>query len=62
MQFLINLFFISFIINLFITLYSFYIFFDIKIFHNKQGSKLALKKKFDSWIPKKIKIGGAFDF
>ena len=52
MQFLINLFFISFIINLFITLYSFYIFFDIKVFHNKQGSKLALKKKFDSWIPK----------
>lgn len=41
---LIDLFFITFIIYLFITLYSFYTFFDIIFFHNKQGSKLKIKK------------------
>lgn len=41
---LINLFFITFIINLFITLYSFYTFFEIKIMHNLQGSKLKIKQ------------------
>ena len=41
---LINLFFIIFIINLFITLYSLYIFFEIKFFHTIQGSKLKIKK------------------
>ena len=45
-QYLINLFFISFILYLFIFLYSIYIFFDIMIFHNKQGSKLKIKRKF----------------
>lgn len=41
---IINLFFIILIINLFIIFYSVYTFFDIKIFHNEQGSKLKLKK------------------
>ncbi len=41
---LIDLFFITFIIYLFITLYSLYTFFDIIFFHNKQGSKLKIKK------------------
>lgn len=41
----INYFFITYIINLFITIYSIYSFFDIKIFHNMQGSKLNLKKE-----------------
>jgi len=40
---LIDLFFIILIINSFITFYSIYLFFDIKIFHNKQGSKLNIK-------------------
>jgi len=40
---LLDLFFITFIINLFITFYSIYLFFDIKLFHNKQGSKLNIK-------------------
>ena len=38
------MFFIIFIINLFITLYSIYTFFDIKLFHNLQGSKLKIKQ------------------
>lgn len=42
---LVNLFFITYIINLLITLYSFYTFFDIYLFHNLQGSKLILKKQ-----------------
>lgn len=42
---LVNLFFITYIINILITLYSFYTFFDIKLFHNLQGSKLNLKKQ-----------------
>ena len=44
----INYFFITYIINLFITIYSIYSFFDIKIFHNMQGSKLngSLTVKF----------------
>lgn len=41
---LIDLFFITFIIYFFITLYSLYTFFDIVFFHNKQGSKLKIKK------------------
>ena len=41
---LIDLFFFTFIIYLFTTLYSLYTFFDIIIFHNKQGSKLEIKK------------------
>ena len=43
---LINFYFITFIIYLFITLYSLYTFFDIILFHNKQGSKLQIKKKY----------------
>lgn len=39
-----NLFFIFFIINFFITFYSIYTFFEIYIFHNKQGLKLNIKK------------------
>ena len=42
---IINLFFIFFIINLIISIYSIYSFFDITIMHNKQGSKLKLKKE-----------------
>lgn len=45
MDILINMFFITFIINLFIVCYSIYTFFDIKIFHNLQGSKLNIKKR-----------------
>lgn len=40
---LIDWFFLVFIFNLFVTLYSIYLFFDIKIFHNAQGSKLNIK-------------------
>lgn len=42
---LINVFFITFILNIFIVFYSIYTFFDIKIFHNLQGSKLNIKKR-----------------
>jgi len=42
---LINIFFIIYIISFFITLYSIYTFFDIKLFHNLQGSKLKIKQK-----------------
>lgn len=42
---LIDLFFTIFIINIFITFYSIYTFFDTKIFRNKQGSKLSIKKE-----------------
>lgn len=42
---LINVFFITFIINVLIVFYSIYTFFDIKIFHNLQGSKLNIKKR-----------------
>lgn len=42
---LINIFFISFIINIIITFYTIYTFFEIKVFHNLQGSKLKIKQK-----------------
>lgn len=42
---LITLFFIIYIINFFISLYSIYTYFDIKLFHNLQGSKLKIKQK-----------------
>ena len=42
---LINIFFILYIISVLITLYSIYTFFDIKLFHNLQGSKLKIKQK-----------------
>lgn len=42
---LINIFFIIYIISVLITLYSIYTFFDIKLFHNLQGSKLEIKQK-----------------
>lgn len=42
---LIDIFFIVYFINILITLYSIYTFFEIKIFHNQQGSKLKLKLK-----------------
>lgn len=41
---LLVLFFIFFILNVSICFYSIYLFFDIKIFHNLQGSKLNIKK------------------
>ncbi len=41
---LINLFFISLIINFFISIYTIYLFIEIKIFHQEQGSKLKIKK------------------
>jgi len=39
-----DLFFICFAINLFINFYFIYTFIDIKLLHNKQGSKLYLKE------------------
>lgn len=42
----INFFFITLIINFFITIYTIYTFFEIKVFHNEQGSKLKIKKEF----------------
>ena len=41
---LINIFFITFIINFFVSIYTIYLFFEIKIFRNEQGSKLKIKK------------------
>lgn len=40
----IHLFFVSFIINLFILFYSIYLFFEMRVFHSLQGSKLKFKK------------------
>ena len=51
MQKLVNIFFITFIINFLITIYTIYIFFELKIFQNEQGSKLKIKN-----ISEKIKI------
>ena len=45
---LFNIFFIIYIISFFITLYSIYTFFDIKLFHNLQGSKLKIKQKTEN--------------
>ena len=42
---LINFFFITFIINFFVTIYTVYNFLDFKIFQNKQGLKLNIKKQ-----------------
>ena len=42
---LIHIFFIIYIISFFITLYSIYTFFEMKLFHNLQGSKLKIKQK-----------------
>ena len=44
MQKLVNIFFITFIINFLITIYTIYIFFELKIFQNEQGSKLKIKE------------------
>ena len=41
----IDLFFLLFFLNLFFNFYVIYTFIDIKILHNKQGSKLTLKFK-----------------
>jgi len=41
---LIHLFFASLIISFFITIYSIYSFFEMKVFHSLQGSKLKIKK------------------
>jgi len=41
---LLIIFFLSFIINFFVTIYTIYLFFEIKIFNNGQGAKLKLKK------------------
>ena len=41
---LINFFFITFIIIFFITIYTIYNFLDFKVFQNKQGIKLNIKK------------------
>ena len=45
---LISLFFIIYFFNFFVFLYSIYTFFDIKLFHNLQGSKLKLKKQISN--------------
>jgi len=42
---LLIIFFLSFIINFFVTIYTIYLFFEIKIFNNGQGAKLKLKKQ-----------------
>ena len=42
---LFNIFFFIYIICFLITLYTIYTFFDIKLFHNLQGSKLKIKQK-----------------
>lgn len=44
---LLTIFFIIYIINFFISLYSIYTYFDIKLFHNLQGSKLKIKQKME---------------
>ena len=44
---LINIFFITFIINFLITIYTIYTIFEIKIFHNEQGSKLKIKNELE---------------
>ena len=43
-QKLINIFFITFIINFFVSIYTIYLFFEIKIFQKEQGLKLKIKK------------------
>ena len=42
---LIKFFFITLIIYFFTTIYTIYIFFEVKLFHNEQGSKLKIKKQ-----------------
>ena len=40
---LVNVFFITFSINFFVSIYTIYNLFEVKIFHNEQGSKLKMK-------------------
>lgn len=42
---LIDFFFITLIINFFVSIYTIYIFLEIKVFHHEQGSKLEIKKQ-----------------
>ena len=42
---ILTIFFIIYFINFFIILYSIYTYFDMKLFHNLQGSKLKIKQK-----------------
>lgn len=42
---LVIIFFTSLIINLFVSIYTIYIFFEIKILNHGQGAKLNLKKQ-----------------
>lgn len=44
-NYLIHIFFISFIINIFIVIYSIYSEINFIFLHNLQGSKLKIKKK-----------------
>ena len=44
-DFVVIFFFIYFIINFFVTVYTIYLFFEIKIFNHGQGEKLKLKKQ-----------------
>lgn len=44
---LINLFFFIYIISFFITIYYLYTFFEYRLFHNLQGSKLKIKQKIE---------------
>ena len=44
LEFLIQLFFVSYLFYFFIILYFIYLFFEMKVFHNLQGSKLDIKK------------------
>lgn len=42
---IIHIFFIILIINSFMFLYSIYCFFEMKVFHSLQGSKLKIKNQ-----------------
>ena len=42
---LLYFFFLSFIINFLVSIYSLYLFLEIKIFNHGQGAKLNLKKQ-----------------
>ena len=46
---LINIFFITFSINFLITIYTIYTFFEMKIFHSEQGSKLKMKNVLEKF-------------
>lgn len=44
-----HIFFIIFIINSFLFFYSIYCFFEMKLFHSLQGSKLKIKNQSNNF-------------